>query len=98
MAKLPQLNGAEVVRRLKRLGMEEDHCRGSHLYVRNPVTGNISAVPQHRIRRRWLNIDTGSGGKRFSGPSRLIPKPALGSLSSFREPPCSVSQSATCCG
>ena len=47
MAKLPQLTGAEVVRRLKRLGMEEDHCRGSHLYMRNPSTGNISAVPQH---------------------------------------------------
>ena len=47
MAKLPQLNGAEVVRRLKRLGMEEDHTRGSHLYMRNPVTGNIAAVPQH---------------------------------------------------
>ena len=47
MAKLPQLNGAEVVRRLKRLGMEADHCRGSHLYMRNPTTGNITAVPQH---------------------------------------------------
>jgi predicted RNA binding protein YcfA (HicA-like mRNA interferase family) len=47
MAKLPQLSGAEVVRRLKRLGMEEDHCRGSHLVMRNPTTGKMAAVPQH---------------------------------------------------
>jgi predicted RNA binding protein YcfA (HicA-like mRNA interferase family) len=47
MAKLPQLNGAEVIRRLKRLGMEEDHCRGSHVYMRNPTTGNMAAVPCH---------------------------------------------------
>jgi len=47
MAKLPQLTGAEVVRRLKRLGMEEDHCRGSHVYMRNPATEKVAAVPQH---------------------------------------------------
>ena len=47
MAKLPQLSGAEVVRRLKRLGMEEDHQHGSHLFMRNPETGAMSAVPQH---------------------------------------------------
>ncbi len=47
MAKLPQLSGAEVVRRLKRLGMEEDHCKGSHLVMRNPATGKMAAVPQH---------------------------------------------------
>lgn len=47
MAKLPQLPGAEVVRRLKRLGMEEDHCRGGHVVMRNPVSGNMSDVPQH---------------------------------------------------
>jgi predicted RNA binding protein YcfA (HicA-like mRNA interferase family) len=50
MAKLPQLTGAEVVRRLKRLGMEEDHCKGSHLVMRNPATGRMAAVPQHGSR------------------------------------------------
>jgi len=47
MARLPQLTGADVVRRLKRLGMEEDHCRGSHLVMRNPATDKMTAVPQH---------------------------------------------------
>jgi len=45
MARLPQLTGAEVVRR--RLGMEEDHCKGSHLVMRNPATEKMAAVPQH---------------------------------------------------
>jgi predicted RNA binding protein YcfA (HicA-like mRNA interferase family) len=47
MPKLPQLPGAEVVRRLKRLGMEHDHNRGGHAVMRNPTTGNLSDVPQH---------------------------------------------------
>jgi predicted RNA binding protein YcfA (HicA-like mRNA interferase family) len=47
MARPPQLSGAEVVRRLKRLGIEEDHCKGSHLVMRNPVTRRMAAVPQH---------------------------------------------------
>ncbi len=47
MAKLPVLPGAEVVRRLKRLGMEQDHCRGGHVVMRNPRTGRMSDVPQH---------------------------------------------------
>lgn len=47
MAKLPQLSGAEVVRRLKRLGMQEDHCRGSHLVMLNPATNQMASVPQH---------------------------------------------------
>jgi predicted RNA binding protein YcfA (HicA-like mRNA interferase family) len=46
MAKLPQLSGAEVVRRLKRLGMEEDHCHGGHVVMRNPATEKMSDVPQ----------------------------------------------------
>jgi len=47
MAKLPQLSGAEVVRRLKRLGFEEDHCKGSHVVLRHPVTGATTDVPCH---------------------------------------------------
>ncbi len=46
MAKLPQLSGAEVIRRLKRLGFEEDHCRGSHVFLRGP-TRNMVTVPRH---------------------------------------------------
>jgi predicted RNA binding protein YcfA (HicA-like mRNA interferase family) len=47
MPKLPQLTGAEVVRRLKRLGVEHDHNRGGHVVMRHPTTGNMSDVPQH---------------------------------------------------
>ncbi len=47
MPKLPQLPGAEVVRRLKRLGMEHEYNRGGHVVMRNPTTGNRSDVPQH---------------------------------------------------
>lgn len=47
MAKLPQLTGAEVARRLKRLGFEEDHCRGSHLVLRHPATGASTVIPLH---------------------------------------------------
>jgi predicted RNA binding protein YcfA (HicA-like mRNA interferase family) len=45
MAKLPNLTGAEVVRRLKRLGFEEDHCKGSHVVLRNPETNRLAVVP-----------------------------------------------------
>jgi predicted RNA binding protein YcfA (HicA-like mRNA interferase family) len=44
MAKVPQLTGAEVVRRLKRLGFEEDHTKGSHVVLKHPVTANITVV------------------------------------------------------
>jgi predicted RNA binding protein YcfA (HicA-like mRNA interferase family) len=47
MARLPQLTGAEVVRRLKRLGFDEDHCRGSHVVLRHPVTTATTSVPCH---------------------------------------------------
>jgi len=47
MAKLPQLPGAEIVRRLKRLGMEEDHRKGGHVVMLNPTTLRMSDVPQH---------------------------------------------------
>jgi predicted RNA binding protein YcfA (HicA-like mRNA interferase family) len=47
MAKLPQLTGAEVVRKLKRLGFVEDHTRGSHVVLRHPVTAAMAVVPCH---------------------------------------------------
>ncbi len=45
MAKLPQLTGAEVVRRLKRLGFVEDHSRGSHVVLRHSVSNAMAVVP-----------------------------------------------------
>lgn len=47
MAKLPQLPGAEVVRRFKRLGIVEDHRKGGHVVMLNPTTNAFSDVPQH---------------------------------------------------
>ena len=47
MAKLPQLTGAEVVRRLKRLGFVEDHCKGGHVVLRHSVTKAVAEVPCH---------------------------------------------------
>jgi predicted RNA binding protein YcfA (HicA-like mRNA interferase family) len=46
MAKLPQLTGAEVVRRLKRLGLEEDHRKGGHVILRNSASA-MTSVPCH---------------------------------------------------
>ena len=39
MAKLPQLTGREVVRRLKRLGFDEARQRGSHVVMKHEGTG-----------------------------------------------------------
>jgi predicted RNA binding protein YcfA (HicA-like mRNA interferase family) len=47
MPKLPQLTGAEVVRRLKRLGFAEDHCKGGHVVLRHSVSGLTTVVPYH---------------------------------------------------
>lgn len=47
MAKLPQLTGAEVVRRLKRLGFEEDHYKGGHAVMRHPISKKRTDVPCH---------------------------------------------------
>ena len=47
MPKLPQLSGAEVVRRLKRLGFESDHTEGGHVVLRHPTTSARAVVPCH---------------------------------------------------
>jgi len=47
MAKLPQLSGAEVVRKLKRLGFAEDHTKGSHVVLRHEEKGTMAVVPCH---------------------------------------------------
>ena len=47
MAKLPQLSGAEVVRKLKRLGFIEDHHKGGHKVLRHPETNVKVVVPCH---------------------------------------------------
>ena len=46
MAKLPQLTGAEVVRKLKRMGFVEDHTKGSHVVLRHPDAA-MAVVPCH---------------------------------------------------
>lgn len=46
MAKLPSLSGAEVVRRLKRLGFVEHHTKGSHFYLIS-ASGAMACVPCH---------------------------------------------------
>ena len=50
MPKLPQLPGADVVRRLKRLGREEVTRKGGHVVMRNPASGALSDVPLHGSR------------------------------------------------
>jgi len=47
MAKLPQLTGAEVIRKLKRLGFEKDHGKGGHIVLRHTTTGVMVEVPCH---------------------------------------------------
>jgi predicted RNA binding protein YcfA (HicA-like mRNA interferase family) len=50
MVKLPQVSGDEVVRRLKRLGMVQDHGSGGHIIMRDPTTERMTVVPQHGSR------------------------------------------------
>ena len=47
MAKLPQLTGAEVIRKLKRLGFVRDHGKGGHIVLRHPKTKAMVDVPCH---------------------------------------------------
>jgi predicted RNA binding protein YcfA (HicA-like mRNA interferase family) len=73
MTKLPQLTGAEVVRRLKRLGFEEDHCKGGHVILRNAVTAAMTNVPCHgskAVRKGTLHVILKQAGiplKQFLG-------------------------------
>jgi predicted RNA binding protein YcfA (HicA-like mRNA interferase family) len=46
MTKLPQVTGAEVIRRLKRLGFEQ-YAGGKHPIMRNPNTSAMTTVPCH---------------------------------------------------
>jgi len=50
MAKLPQLTGAEVIRRLKRLGFVVDHIKGGHSVLRHSTTTVMVVVPCHGSR------------------------------------------------
>jgi len=47
MARMPQLSGPEVVRRLERLGFVQDHCKGSHVVMVNSTTNRMTVVPVH---------------------------------------------------
>lgn len=47
MPKLPPLPGAEVIRRLKRLGFEDDGKSAGHPALRHKVSGATTSVPVH---------------------------------------------------
>jgi predicted RNA binding protein YcfA (HicA-like mRNA interferase family) len=47
MPKLPQLTGADVVRRLTRLGFYKARQKGSHVIMKNDVTAKFAIVPCH---------------------------------------------------
>jgi len=47
MSKLPSICGAEVVRRLSRLGFVVDHQKGSHVVMRHPERNCMTVVPCH---------------------------------------------------
>ncbi len=47
MAKLPQLSGAEVARKLMRLGFEKDRTRGGHAVLLHPIRKKRTVVPMH---------------------------------------------------
>jgi len=46
MPKLPVLSGAEIVRALEKLGVEQVRQRGSHVVLRRGGSGTV--VPLHR--------------------------------------------------
>lgn len=46
MPKLPPLSGADIVKRLERLGFEQVRQRGSHVVMRKGAIGTV--VPLHR--------------------------------------------------
>ena len=47
MTKLPQFKGADVKRRLMRLGFEVDHSGGRHVVMRHPGTKRSVPVTKH---------------------------------------------------
>ncbi len=47
MTRLPQIDAARLVRALKRGGFFEHEHRGSHLTLKNPMTGARTTVPVH---------------------------------------------------
>ena len=63
MPKLPRISGAEVVRRLERLGFVVVRQRGSHIVMRRGAAGCV--VPNHRE----LKVGTLAGVLRQAGVS-----------------------------
>ncbi|MEK7543683.1 MAG: type II toxin-antitoxin system HicA family toxin [Patescibacteria group bacterium] len=47
MPKLPAIRPRELVAKLKKLGFIEHHQVGSHLTMKNPITGSRAVVPMH---------------------------------------------------
>ena len=48
MKKLPSLKPREVISVLKKLGFQEDRCRGSHLVLYNSFTKKRIVIPIHK--------------------------------------------------
>ena len=48
MKKLPSLKPREVISVLKKLGFQEDRCRGSHLVLYNSFTKKRTVIPIHK--------------------------------------------------
>ncbi|MDO8505055.1 MAG: type II toxin-antitoxin system HicA family toxin [bacterium] len=47
MSRLPMLQAKDIIRALKRFGFMEDRQKGSHLVMRNPLTGARTVIPMH---------------------------------------------------
>lgn len=47
MGKLSRLTARKVLQKLKKVGFEETHQRGSHLYLRNSDGTRMVTVPLH---------------------------------------------------
>ncbi|MBI2121498.1 MAG: type II toxin-antitoxin system HicA family toxin [Candidatus Sungbacteria bacterium] len=71
MSRLPILRAREVIRALERAGFVSIRQKGSHIFLRNPVTKRTTVVPIHEredIDRDFLAeilTDAGIGQEEF---------------------------------
>lgn len=47
MSRVPSVKPRELVKALKKIGFEEHHQKGSHLYLRHPERRQTVSVPIH---------------------------------------------------
>lgn len=52
MSRLAALSGPQVVKALERAGFTQTRTRGSHVVMRNAVTGRGTTVPLHKVVKR----------------------------------------------